>query len=147
MIGILGTAGRAVATQLAREAGREVAERALQRLIARGGGEEAIRRLLTREGLEEVVDRDLLKQLGRRGAQMLIGKIGQETYGDFEKNNKNWNDRMNDFTRNLNEHFRQHRTLYAEERNVANKEKIEDRRGLWNAYSTPSGFYKTGKTL
>ena len=78
MIGILGTAGRAVATQLAREAGREVAERALQRLIARGGGEEAIRRLLTREGLEEVVDRDLLKQLGRRGAQMLIGKIGQE---------------------------------------------------------------------
>ena len=44
MIGILGTAGRAVATQLAREAGREVAERALQRLIARGGGEEAIRR-------------------------------------------------------------------------------------------------------
>ena len=138
MIGILGTAGRAVATQLAREAGREVAERALQRLIARGGGEEAIRRLLTREGLEE---------LGRRGAQMLIGKIGQETYGDFEKNNKNWNDRMNDFTRNLNEHFRQHRTLYAEERNVANKEKIEDRRGLWNAYSTPSGFYKTGKTL
>ena len=54
---------------------------------------------------------------------------------------------MNDFTRNLNDHFKQHRTLYAEEQNVANKEKIKDRRGLWNAYSSPSGFYKTGKTL
>ena len=80
-------------------------------------------------------------------AQMLINKIGQETYGDYDKKNQNWNDRMNDFTRNLNDHFKQHRTLYAEENNVANKEKIEDRRGLWNAYSSPSGVYKTGKTL
>ena len=54
---------------------------------------------------------------------------------------------MNDFTRNLNDHFKQHRTLYAEEKNIANKEKIEDRRGLWNAYSSPSAFYKTSKTL
>ena len=38
---------------------------------------------------------------------------------------------MNDFTRNLNQHFKQHRTLYAEEGNVANKEKVEDRRGLY----------------
>ena len=80
-------------------------------------------------------------------AQMLFSKIGQETYSDYEKKNKNWNDRMNDFTRNLNDHFKQHRTLYAEEKNIANKEKIEDRRGLWNAYSSPSAFYKTSKTL
>lgn len=80
-------------------------------------------------------------------AQMLFSKIGQETYSDYEKKNQNWNDRMNDFTRNLNDHFKQHRTLYAEEKNIANKEKIEDRRGLWNAYSSPSAFYKTSKTL
>ena len=80
-------------------------------------------------------------------AQMLFSKIGQETYSDYEKKNQNWNDRMNDFTRNLNDHFKQHRTLYAEEKNIANKEKIEDRRGLWNAYSSPSAFYKTNKTL
>ena len=83
-------------------------------------------------------------------AQMLISKIskiGQETCSHYEKKNQNWNDRMNDFTRNLNDHFKQHRTLYAEEKNIANKEKIEDRRGLWNAYSSPSAFYKTSKTL
>ena len=54
---------------------------------------------------------------------------------------------MNNFARNLNEHFKQQRTLYAEERNVANKEKIEDRSGLHQAYGNPTGLYKTGSTL
>ena len=54
---------------------------------------------------------------------------------------------MNNVARNLNEHCKQHRTLYAEERNVANKEKVEDRLGLRNAYWSPSTLYKTGKTL
>ena len=52
-------------------------------------------------------------------AQMLISKIskiGQETCSHYEKKNQNWNDRMNDFTRNLNDHFKQHRTLHAEEK-------------------------------
>ena len=43
--------------------------------------------------------------------------------------------------------FKQHRTLYAEERNVANKEKIEDRWGLHQAYASPTGLYKVGKSL
>ena len=38
-------------------------------------------------------------------------------------------------------------TLYKEVRNIQNKNKIEDRRGLWNAYDSPSGLYKTGDTL
>ena len=38
-------------------------------------------------------------------------------------------------------------TLYKEVRNLGNKEKIEDRFGLSNAYASPSGLYKTGKTL
>ena len=39
------------------------------------------------------------------------------------------------------------RTLYAEERNIGNKEKLEDRQGLKNAYDSPSGLYLTGKSL
>ena len=66
---------------------------------------------------------------------------------DFNEKNENWNNRMNNFARNLNDHFKQNRTLYAEERNVANKEKIEDRWGLSQAYSNPTGLYKTGSTL
>jgi len=54
---------------------------------------------------------------------------------------------MNNFARNLNEQFRQNTTLYKEERNIANKEATEDRQGLTNAYRSPSGLYKTGKTL
>ena len=57
------------------------------------------------------------------------------------KKNQNWNDRMNYFIRNLNDYFKQHKTLYIEKKHITNKEKIEDRRGLWNSYS-PSAFYK-----
>ena len=49
---------------------------------------------------------------------------------------------MNNVARNLNEHCKQHRTLYAEERNVANKEKVEDRLGLRNAHWSLSALYK-----
>ena len=47
---------------------------------------------------------------------------------------------MNDFARNLNNKFRQNTTLYKEEREIGNKEKIEDRFGLSNAYASKSGF-------
>ena len=66
---------------------------------------------------------------------------------DYNKKNADWNARMNDFTRNLDDEFRKNTTLYKEERDIANKNKIEDRRGLWNAYDSPSGFYRTGNTL
>ncbi len=133
MIGVLGQAGRVVGSQILRQTGREI-------------GEEALRRLLAREGLEGLT-RDQLKLIGKRGAQHFIRELGKGAIDDYKKKNENWNDRMNDFTRNLNKHFKQHRTLYAEERNIANKEKLEDRRGLWNAYNRPNGIYKTGKTL
>ena len=134
MIGVLGQGARIAGTQLAREAGREI-------------GEEALRRLLAREGLEGLISRDQMKQIGKRGVKLLLQELGKGVIDDYKKKNENWNERMNDFTRNLNEHFKQHRTLYAEERNVANKNKIEDRRGLWNAYNSKSGIYKTGNTL
>ena len=134
MIGVLGQGSRVAGTQLAREAGREI-------------GEEALRRLLAREGLEGLISRDQMKQIGKRGVKLLLQEFGKSVIDDYKKKNENWNERMNDLTRNLNEHFKQHRTLYAEERNVANKNKIEDRRGLWNAYNSKSGIYKTGNTL
>ena len=134
MIGVLGQGARIAGTQLAREAGREI-------------GEEALRRLLAREGLEGLISRDQMKQIGKRGVKLLLQELGKGVIDDYKKKNENWNERMNDFTRNLNDHFKQHRTLYAEERNVANKNKIEDRRGLWNAYNSKSGIYKTGNTL
>eukprot|EP00438_Fugacium_kawagutii_P006841 Skav227864 [mRNA] locus=scaffold383:259646:262248:+ [translate_table: standard] len=103
------------------------------------------------ERIEDILTRDeiarLGKDLGKAGFSELMRQGKDYIIDDHAKKNKDWNDRMNDFTRNLNEHFRQHRTLYAEEKNVGNKEAIEDRRGLWNADSSPTGMYKTGKTL
>jgi hypothetical protein len=66
---------------------------------------------------------------------------------DYEKKNADWNARMNDITRNLDDEFRKNTTLYKEVRNIQNKNKIEDRRGLWNAYDSPAGLYKPGDTL
>jgi hypothetical protein len=66
---------------------------------------------------------------------------------DYNKKNADWNARMNDFTRNLDDEFRKNTTLYKEVRNIQNKNKIEDRRGLWNAYDSPAGVYKSGSTV
>lgn len=49
---------------------------------------------------------------------------------DTQGKMQNWKNRMSNFARNLNDHFNQQCTLYADERNVASKEKVEDRRGL-----------------
>ena len=89
----------------------------------------------------------MLKQFGKRGAQMLVTEVGKETLNDYNKKNERWNDRMNNFARNLNQHFRQHKALYAEERDIANRNTIEDRWGLRNAYASKSGLYRTGSTL
>lgn len=146
MIGIAGNIARVVATQ----AGREAMEVAGQRLI---------QRLVAGEALENISQEELLRRIGKRLAQAGAGatireikremarhKI-QEEEGDARVKNIDWNARMNDFARNLNGHYRQNTTLYKEERNVANKEKVEDRFGLSNAYKSPTGLYKTGKTL
>eukprot|EP00438_Fugacium_kawagutii_P036448 Skav213609 [mRNA] locus=scaffold1971:127708:131034:+ [translate_table: standard] len=134
MIGVVAGAGRTALAQVGRRFGRDV-----------------VRRIMQGERIEDILTRDEMRGLGKDLGKVAFGELMMQgkdyTIDDHKKKNKDWNDRMNNFTRNLNEHFRQHRTLYAEERNVGNKEAIEDRRGLWNAYSSPSGMYKTGKTL
>ena len=58
------------------------------------------------------------------------------------------NKRIDNFARNLNGKLRgRNTTLYSEERHIGNKEKLDDRQGLKNAYDSPSGLYKTAKTL
>eukprot|EP00438_Fugacium_kawagutii_P027025 Skav232523 [mRNA] locus=scaffold1096:1064435:1067232:+ [translate_table: standard] len=134
MLGVIGGVGRQALMQVGRQYGRQ----AFQRLMAG----ENVENVLSREEL-----RRLGKDLGKTAFSELMRQGKDAILEDHSKKNTDWNKRMNDFTRNLNEHFRQQRTLYAEERNVGNKEAIEDRRGLWNAYSSPTGLYKTGKTL
>ena len=119
--------------------------------VGRQYGRQAVQRLMQGERLEDVLTRDEIRRLGKDLGKVAFNELARQgkefVTDDRAKKNADWNKRMNDFTRNLNVRLRQHRTLYAEERNVGNKEAIEDRRGLWNAYSSPTGLYKTGKTL
>ena len=67
---------------------------------------------------------------------------------DAKKKENDMNKRMDNFARNLNGNLRnRNNTLYSEERHIGNKEKLEDRQGLKNAYDSRSGLYVTGKTL
>ena len=134
MIGFMAGVGRTALMQVARQFGREVMER-----IMAG---EAIESVLTRDQL-----RELAKKTGKVAFNELMKQAKDAVIEDYNKKNADWNARMNDFTRNLDDEFRKNKTLYKEERDIANKNKIEDRRGLWNAYDSPTGFYRTGNTL
>ena len=134
MIGFITGVARTALTQVARQFGRE----AMERIMAG----EAIESVLTRDQL-----RELAKKTGRVAFNELMKQGKDAIIKDYEKKNTDWNARMNDFTRNLDDEFRKKTTLYKEVRNIQNKNKIEDRRGLWNAYDSPAGLYKTGGTL
>ena len=135
MIGVLGGLGRVI--------GREMAEETVGRLIAGRTAED----LFTRE--------EVARRIGQKSFDLLVDKIKKElkrreddrVENDDRKKEIDWNARMNNFTRNLNDNFRQNATRYKEVRNIGNKEKIEDRFGLSNAYASKSGLYSTGKTL
>eukprot|EP00438_Fugacium_kawagutii_P002276 Skav227369 [mRNA] locus=scaffold2373:103803:107225:+ [translate_table: standard] len=91
--------------------------------------------------------KELAKKTGKVAFDELI-RIGKEEFKkDTEKKQEDLNNRMDNFARNLNQKFRENTTLYKEERNIQNKNKIEDRAGLTNAYRSPSGIYRTGNTL
>jgi hypothetical protein len=91
--------------------------------------------------------RSLMKKLGKAGFTELMRQGKNAIMEDYEKKTTDWNARMNDFTRNLDETFRKNTTLYKEVKNIQNKNKIEDRQGLSNAYNSKTGLYKTGNTL
>ena len=132
MIGVLGGIGRI--------AGREIAEEALGRIIAGRTTED----LFARE--------EIARRVGKASFDSLIKKLheiqDERMVNDAKKKENDINKRMDNFARNLNGNLRgRNNTLYSEERHIGNKEKLEDRAGLKNAYDSPSGLYKTGKTL
>ena len=132
MIGILGGIGRI--------AGREIAEEALSRIVAGRTTED----LFARE--------EIARRIGKASYDSLIKKLheiqDERMTDDAKKKENDMNKRMDNFARNLNGNLRgRNTTLYSEERHIGNKEKLEDRAGLKNAYDSPSGLYKTGKTL
>ena len=132
MIGILGGIGRI--------AGREIAEEALGRIVAGRTTED----LFARE--------EIARRIGKASYDSLIKKLheiqDERMVNDAKKKENDMNKRMDNFARNLNGNLRgRNTTLYSEERHIGNKEKLEDRQGLKNAYDSPSGLYKTGKTL
>ena len=132
MIGILGGIGRI--------AGREIAEEALGRIVAGRTAED----LFARE--------EIARRIGKASYDSLIKKLheiqDERMTDDAKKRENDMNKRMDNFARNLNGNLRgRNTTIYSEERHIGNKEKLEDRAGLKNAYDSPSGLYKTGKTL
>ena len=131
MIGVLGGIGRI--------AGREIAEEALGRIVAGRTTED----LFARE--------EIARRVGKASYDSLIKKLheiqDERMVNDAKKKENDMNKRMDNFGRNINQHLSKNKTLYAEERHIGNKEKLEDRQGLKNAYDSPSGLYKTGKTL
>ena len=132
MIGILGQVGRL--------AGREIAEEALGRIVAGRTTED----LFARE--------EIARRVGKASYDSLIKKLheiqDERMMDDAKKKETNMNKKMDNFARNMNGNLRnRNSTLYSEVRHIGNKEKLEDRQGLKNAYDSPSGLYKTGKTL
>eukprot|EP00438_Fugacium_kawagutii_P005784 Skav220136 [mRNA] locus=scaffold4510:111703:114411:+ [translate_table: standard] len=138
MLGVVAGVGRVAMTNALRQVAQQFGREAMRRIM----GGEAIENVLTRDQM-----RDLAKQTGKTAFNELL-RLGKEEFmKDTDKKQADLNKRMDNFNRNLNEKFRENTTLYKEERNLANKEKIEDRWGLTNAYRSPSGIYRTGKTL
>ena len=132
MIGVLGGIGRI--------AGREIAEEALGGIVAGRTTED----LFARE--------EIARRVGKASYDSLIKKLheiqDERMVNDAKKKENDMNKRMDNFARNLNGNLRgRNNTLYSEERHIGNKEKLEDRAGLKNAYDSPSGLYVTGKTL
>jgi hypothetical protein len=102
MIGFITGVARTALTQVARQFGRE----AMERIMAG----EAIESVLTRDQL-----RELAKKTGRVAFNELMKQGKDAIIKDYEKKNTDWNARMNDFTRNLDDEFRKNTTLYKEE--------------------------------
>ena len=132
MIGVLGGIGRI--------AGREIAEEALGRIVAGRTTED----LFARE--------EIARRVGKASFDSLIKKLheiqDERMVNDAKRKENDMNKRMDNFARNLNGNLRgRNNTLYSEERHIGNKEKLEDRAGLKNAYDSPSGLYKVGKSL
>ena len=147
--------GRLATSQLGRQIGREA-------LANIGGGglrqvaTQELERLMQNPQIQEAFTREqlriMMKKLGKAGlasllSSMLFGDATDDEKEDEEPEIENRNDRMEHFGNQIRGHLNHNRTIYAEERDVFNKNTIEDRKGLNNAYASPTGLYKLNNTL
>ena len=142
MIGILGGIGRIV--------GREIGEEALARILAGRTTEDLFAREEIARRVGKVSFDALVKKFNDMKDERMMDASPEARVlrDDAKKKESNMNKKMDDFARNMNRNFRsRNSTLYSEVRHIGNKEKLEDRQGLKNAYDSPSGLYKTGKSL
>ena len=117
MIGVVAGVGRIAMTNALRQVGRQFGREVVQRIM----GGEAIETVLTREEM-----RLFAKRIGRVAFDELMRQGREELMNDTDKKQRDLDEKMNNFARNLNEQFRQNTTLYKEERNIANKKATED---------------------
>ena len=162
---MIGVVGRLAGSQIGRQIGREA-------LANIGGGglrqvaTQELERLMQNPQIQEAFTREqlriMMKKLGRAGLASLLSTMlfGDATDDEKEDDDaspearelrdpqfENRNDRMENFGNQIRGHLNHNRTIYAEERDVFNKNTIEDRKGLNNAYASPTGLYRTGNTL
>ena len=154
---MIGVVGRLAGSQIGRQIGREA-------LANIGGGglrqvaTQELERLMQNPQIQEAFTREqlriMMKKLGRAGLASLLSSMLFGDATDDEKEDEddepqieNRNDRMENFGNQIRGHLNHNRTIYAEERDVFNKNTIEDRNGLNNAYASPTGLYRTGNTL
>ena len=116
MLGFVGGVGRVAMAQAGREIGRQFGREVLQRMM----GGERLGDILTREEAKL-----LMRRFGKATATAILNKGKEMFMDDTNEKMENWNNKMNDFARNPNDHFRPHKTLYAEERNVKTKKRLK----------------------
>ena len=105
MIPFVGNVGRVALTQAGRQVGREFGREVLERVM----GGETLGQILTRDEMKV-----LARKFGKATATLMLNQGKEMFMEDFNEKNENWNNRMNNFARNLNDHFKQQRTLSKE---------------------------------
>ena len=92
---------------------------------------------------------------GRTPTQMMAGVASDKAYTAgkdliedvFFNHKKTLEDKIGGFNKHFDKQIMKHKTRYAEEINVQNKNKIDDVKGLDAAYSNVNGITKIGNTL
>ena len=98
MIGVVAGVGRIAMTNALRQVGRQFGREVVQRIM----GGEAIETVLTREEM-----RLFAKRIRRVAFDELMRQGREELMNDTDKKQRDLDEKMNNFARNLNEQFRQ----------------------------------------
>ena len=101
MIGVVAGVGRIAMTNALRQVGRQFGREVVQRIM----GSEAIEHVLTREEMSLYIRK---KRIGRVAFDEInASRKREELMNDTDKKQRDLDEKMNNFARNLNEQFRQ----------------------------------------